>query len=194
MCVHVSVRACARACGVDAARSVATRRPQVPCDCVVASGSGVRCDEAALTGESTALAKAPATQASLHTASKVGANKVRALHRTPFIAVVASYPRNLPQAVSLPPRVSSFPLHGYRCFFCRYKTPSLRAQVHVDPFLFAGSTLQGGSCAAVALVVGSKTQYGKIMVTVSGGEEGKTPLAVRLDELAEQIGQVRRNV
>ena len=64
----------------------------------------------------------------------------------------------------------------------------------MDPFLFAGSTLQGGSCAAVALVVGPKTQYVKIMVTVSGGEEGKTPLAERLDELAEKIGQVRGNI
>ena len=63
-----------------------------------------------------------------------------------------------------------------------------------DPFLFAGSTVsscagRGGCCRALVYLVGADTQLGRLMARVRRPEQ-KTPLAVRLDALAEAIGEV----
>jgi len=70
-----------------------------------------------------------------------------------------------------------------------------RGVVRVDPFLFAGSALRGGSCVAVAFCVGPRTQLGRAQTALAGTDAAapQTPLAARLGALAKRIGQVRRS-
>jgi magnesium-transporting ATPase (P-type) len=45
-----------------------------------------------------------------------------------------------------------------------------------DPFLFAGSTLQGGSCTAVAFCVGARTQLGRKLASTQRQPEVRSRL------------------
>ena len=69
------------------------------------------------------------------------------------------------------------------------------SNAHYFVLRFSVGKVHTGSCTCVAFLVGEATQLGQIMAACCGeaaGEEEaeKTPLARRLDTLAEQIGQV----
>ncbi|GFY81060.1 autoinhibited Ca2+-ATPase 1 [Actinidia rufa] len=63
--------------------------------------------------------------------------------------------------------------------------------VNVDnPFLMSGTKVQDGSCKMLVTTVGMRTQWGKLMATLSEGGEDETPLQVKLNGVATLIGKV----
>lgn len=49
-----------------------------------------------------------------------------------------------------------------------------------NPFLLSGTKVQDGSCKMVVTTVGMRTQWGKLMATLSEGGDDETPLQVQL--------------
>ncbi|KAE8673980.1 Calcium-transporting ATPase 2, plasma membrane-type [Hibiscus syriacus] len=65
--------------------------------------------------------------------------------------------------------------------------------VHVNdknPFMLSGTKLQDGSCKMLITTVGMRTQWGKLMATLSEGGDDETPLQVKLNGVATIIGKV----
>ncbi|CAB4316981.1 unnamed protein product [Prunus armeniaca] len=65
--------------------------------------------------------------------------------------------------------------------------------MHVDeekPFLFSGTKVQDGSGIMLVTTVGMRTERGRLMETLSEGEEGDTPLQVKLNDVARKIGKI----
>ncbi|PPR91562.1 hypothetical protein GOBAR_AA29120 [Gossypium barbadense] len=63
--------------------------------------------------------------------------------------------------------------------------------VNVDnPFMLSGTKLQDGSCKMMVTSVGMRTQWGKLMATLSEGGDDETPLQVKLNGVATIIGKV----
>ncbi|KAI4321090.1 hypothetical protein MLD38_034511 [Melastoma candidum] len=65
--------------------------------------------------------------------------------------------------------------------------------VHVhasNPFLLSGTKVQDGSCRMLVTTVGMRTQWGKLMATLSEGGDDETPLQVKLNGVATVIGQI----
>ncbi|KAJ4780235.1 Calcium-transporting ATPase [Rhynchospora pubera] len=58
------------------------------------------------------------------------------------------------------------------------------------PFLLAGTKVQDGSAKMVVTAVGMRTEWGKLMSTLSQGGEDETPLQVKLNGVATIIGKI----
>ncbi|TVU05266.1 hypothetical protein EJB05_48424 [Eragrostis curvula] len=59
-----------------------------------------------------------------------------------------------------------------------------------NPFLLSGTKVQDGACRMVVTTVGMRTQWGKLMATLSEGGDDETPLQVKLNGVATVIGKV----
>ncbi|KAL0545568.1 hypothetical protein IC582_015455 [Cucumis melo] len=59
-----------------------------------------------------------------------------------------------------------------------------------NPFLLSGTKVQDGSCKMVVTSVGMRTQWGKLMATLSEGGDDETPLQVKLNGVATIIGKI----
>uniref|UniRef100_A0A7N0USN7 Calcium-transporting ATPase n=1 Tax=Kalanchoe fedtschenkoi TaxID=63787 RepID=A0A7N0USN7_KALFE len=65
--------------------------------------------------------------------------------------------------------------------------------VNVDqnkPFLLAGTKVQDGSGKMLVTAVGMRTEWGRLMVTLSEGGDDETPLQVKLNGVATIIGKI----
>ncbi|KZV47281.1 calcium-transporting ATPase 11, plasma membrane-type [Dorcoceras hygrometricum] len=65
--------------------------------------------------------------------------------------------------------------------------------VNVDknwPFLLSGTKVQDGSGKMLVTSVGMRTEWGRLMVTLSEGGEDETPLQVKLNGVATVIGKI----
>ncbi|CAN1324592.1 Calcium-transporting ATPase 2, plasma membrane-type [Linum perenne] len=58
------------------------------------------------------------------------------------------------------------------------------------PFLLSGTKVQDGSCKMMITTVGMRTQWGKLMATLSEGGDDETPLQVKLNGVATIIGKI----
>ncbi|XP_023526274.1 calcium-transporting ATPase 4, plasma membrane-type-like [Cucurbita pepo subsp. pepo] len=58
------------------------------------------------------------------------------------------------------------------------------------PFLLSGTKVQDGSGKMLVTTVGMKTEWGKLMETLSEGGEDETPLQVKLNGVATLIGKI----
>jgi P-type Ca2+ transporter type 2C len=58
------------------------------------------------------------------------------------------------------------------------------------PFLLAGTKVQDGSAKMVITAVGMRTEWGRLMSTLSQGGEDETPLQVKLNGVATLIGKI----
>ncbi|RYQ80929.1 hypothetical protein Ahy_Scaffold1g106997 isoform A [Arachis hypogaea] len=58
------------------------------------------------------------------------------------------------------------------------------------PFLLSGTKVQDGSCKMLVTTVGMRTQWGKLMATLSEGGDDETPLQVKLNGVATVIGKI----
>ncbi|XP_010679631.2 calcium-transporting ATPase 2, plasma membrane-type [Beta vulgaris subsp. vulgaris] len=59
-----------------------------------------------------------------------------------------------------------------------------------NPFLLSGTKVQDGSCKMIVTTVGMRTQWGKLMATLSEGGHDETPLQVKLNGVATIIGKI----
>nr|AEQ27821.1 PM Ca2+-ATPase [Pontederia crassipes] len=59
-----------------------------------------------------------------------------------------------------------------------------------NPFLLSGTKVQDGSCKMLVITVGMRTQWGKLMATLSEGGDDETPLQVKLNGVATIIGKI----
>ncbi|CAA0814361.1 Calcium-transporting ATPase 2- plasma membrane-type [Striga hermonthica] len=59
-----------------------------------------------------------------------------------------------------------------------------------SPFLLSGTKVQNGACKMVVTTVGMRTQWGKLMATLSEGGDDETPLQVKLNGVATVIGKI----
>nr|CAB3466334.1 unnamed protein product [Digitaria exilis] len=59
-----------------------------------------------------------------------------------------------------------------------------------NPFLLSGTKVQDGSCQMLVTTIGMRTQWGKLMATLSEGGDDETPLQVKLNGVATIIGQI----
>ncbi|KAK9054129.1 hypothetical protein SSX86_025206 [Deinandra increscens subsp. villosa] len=58
------------------------------------------------------------------------------------------------------------------------------------PYLLSGTKVQDGSCKMLVVTVGMRTQWGKLMATLTEGGNDETPLQVKLNGVATIIGKV----
>ncbi|KAJ0039557.1 hypothetical protein Pint_27900 [Pistacia integerrima] len=58
-----------------------------------------------------------------------------------------------------------------------------------NPFMLSGTKIQDGSCKMMVATVGMRTQWGKLMATLSEGGDDETPLQVKLNGVATIIGK-----
>ncbi|KAI3713008.1 hypothetical protein L1987_71578 [Smallanthus sonchifolius] len=59
-----------------------------------------------------------------------------------------------------------------------------------NPWLMSGTKVQDGSCKMLVTIVGMRTQWGKLMATLSEGGDDETPLQVKLNGVATVIGKI----
>lgn len=59
-----------------------------------------------------------------------------------------------------------------------------------NPFLLSGTKVQDGSCKMLITTVGMRTQWGKLMATLSEVGDYETPLQVKLNGVATIIGKI----
>ncbi|CAD6343947.1 unnamed protein product [Miscanthus lutarioriparius] len=59
-----------------------------------------------------------------------------------------------------------------------------------NPFLLSGTKVQDGSCKMLVTTIGMRTQWGKLMATLSEGGDDETPLQVKLNGVATIIGKI----
>ncbi|KAJ6378456.1 hypothetical protein OIU78_028656 [Salix suchowensis] len=59
-----------------------------------------------------------------------------------------------------------------------------------SPFMLSGTKVQDGSCKMMVATVGMRTQWGKLMATLSEGGDDETPLQVKLNGVATIIGKI----
>ncbi|WZZ76921.1 calcium-transporting ATPase 2, plasma membrane-type-like [Brassica napus] len=59
-----------------------------------------------------------------------------------------------------------------------------------NPFLLSGTKVQDGSCKMLITTVGMRTQWGKLMATLTEGGDDETPLQVKLNGVATIIGKI----
>ncbi|XP_076920420.1 putative calcium-transporting ATPase 11, plasma membrane-type [Bidens hawaiensis] len=65
--------------------------------------------------------------------------------------------------------------------------------VHIDekkPFILGGTKVQDGSAKMLVAAVGMRTEWGKLMETLSDDSENETPLQVKLNGVATIIGKI----
>ncbi|THU74979.1 hypothetical protein C4D60_Mb04t39090 [Musa balbisiana] len=58
------------------------------------------------------------------------------------------------------------------------------------PFLLSGTKVQDGYCKMLVTTVGMRTQWGKLLATLSEGGDDETPLQVKLNGVATIIGKI----
>ncbi|KAF5738253.1 calcium-transporting ATPase 2 plasma membrane-type isoform X1 [Tripterygium wilfordii] len=58
------------------------------------------------------------------------------------------------------------------------------------PFMLSGTKIQDGSCKMLVTTVGMRTQWGKLMATLTEGGDDETPLQVKLNGVATIIGKL----
>jgi Ca2+-transporting ATPase len=58
------------------------------------------------------------------------------------------------------------------------------------PFILAGTKVQDGSAKMIVTAVGMRTEWGRLMSTLSEGGEDETPLQVKLNGVATIIGKI----
>ncbi|XP_048232788.1 calcium-transporting ATPase 2, plasma membrane-type [Ricinus communis] len=59
-----------------------------------------------------------------------------------------------------------------------------------NPYMLSGTKVQDGSCKMLITTVGMRTQWGKLMATLSEGGDDETPLQVKLNGVATIIGKI----
>ncbi|KAJ0873451.1 putative calcium-transporting ATPase [Helianthus annuus] len=59
-----------------------------------------------------------------------------------------------------------------------------------NPYLLSGTKVQDGSCKMLVVTVGMRTQWGKLMATLTEGGNDETPLQVKLNGVATIIGKI----
>lgn len=59
-----------------------------------------------------------------------------------------------------------------------------------NPCLLSGTKVQDGSCKMLVVTVGMRTQWGKLMATLTEGGDDETPLQVKLNGVATIIGKI----
>ncbi|XP_073314685.1 calcium-transporting ATPase 1-like [Primulina huaijiensis] len=59
-----------------------------------------------------------------------------------------------------------------------------------NPFLLSGTKVQDGSCKMLVTTVGMRTQWGKLMATLSEGGDDEAPLQVKRNGVATIIGKI----
>nr|GMC54333.1 calcium-transporting ATPase 1, chloroplastic [Ipomoea batatas] len=59
-----------------------------------------------------------------------------------------------------------------------------------NPFLLSGTKVRDGYCKMLVTTVGMRTQWGKLMATLSEGGDDETPLQVKLNGVATIIGKI----
>ncbi|CAK9150702.1 unnamed protein product [Ilex paraguariensis] len=82
---------------------------------------------------------------------------------------------------------------GYSVFIDKSTLTGESEPVNVDdenPFMLYGTTIQDGSCRMMVTTVGMKTHRGKLVATLSEGEDYETPLQGKLNEVATIIGKI----
>ncbi|KAK4776000.1 hypothetical protein SAY87_023961 [Trapa incisa] len=59
-----------------------------------------------------------------------------------------------------------------------------------SPFMLSGTKIRDGSCKMLVTTVGMRTQWGKLMATLSEGGDDETPLQVKLNGVDTFIGKI----
>ncbi|KAJ7958255.1 Calcium-transporting ATPase [Quillaja saponaria] len=59
-----------------------------------------------------------------------------------------------------------------------------------SPFLLSGTKVQDGTCKMLVTTVGMRTQWGKLLATLTEGGDDETPLQVKLNGVATIIGKI----
>ncbi|KAL5559166.1 hypothetical protein UlMin_035377 [Ulmus minor] len=84
-------------------------------------------------------------------------------------------------------------LHGFSVVINESSLTGESEPVNVNsqnPFLMSGTKVQDGSCKMLVTTVGMRTQWGKLMATLSEGGDDETPLQVKLNGVATIIGKI----
>ncbi|KAF9592479.1 hypothetical protein IFM89_015050 [Coptis chinensis] len=86
-----------------------------------------------------------------------------------------------------------FFISGYSLLIDESSLSGESEPVHVDqrnPFLLSGTKVQDGSGKMLVTSVGMRTEWGRLMETLSEGGEDETPLQVKLNGVATIIGKI----
>ncbi|KAK3011230.1 hypothetical protein RJ639_012135 [Escallonia herrerae] len=84
-------------------------------------------------------------------------------------------------------------MSGYSLFIDESSLSGESEPVSIDntrPFLLSGTKVQDGSGKMMVMSVGMRTEWGRLMVTLSEGGEDETPLQVKLNGVATIIGKI----
>ncbi|RCV36980.1 hypothetical protein SETIT_8G025400v2 [Setaria italica] len=83
--------------------------------------------------------------------------------------------------------------HGYSLLIDESSLSGESDPVYISqekPFLLAGTKVQDGSAKMMVTAVGMRTEWGRLMSTLSEGGEDETPLQVKLNGVATIIGKI----
>ncbi|CAM0151384.1 unnamed protein product [Urochloa decumbens] len=86
-----------------------------------------------------------------------------------------------------------FYIHGYSLLIDESSLSGESDPVYISqdkPFLLAGTKVQDGSAKMMVTAVGMRTEWGRLMSTLSEGGEDETPLQVKLNGVATIIGKI----
>lgn len=84
-------------------------------------------------------------------------------------------------------------VHGYSLLIDESSLSGESEPVYVSqdkPFVLAGTKVQDGSAKMMVTAVGMRTEWGRLMSTLSEGGEDETPLQVKLNGVATIIGKI----
>ncbi|KAF8656713.1 hypothetical protein HU200_060504 [Digitaria exilis] len=84
-------------------------------------------------------------------------------------------------------------IHGYSLLIDESSLTGESDPVYISqdkPFILAGTKVQDGSAKMMVTAVGMRTEWGRLMSTLSEGGEDETPLQVKLNGVATIIGKI----
>ncbi|XP_066356920.1 probable calcium-transporting ATPase 9, plasma membrane-type [Miscanthus floridulus] len=84
-------------------------------------------------------------------------------------------------------------VHGYSLLIDESSLSGESEPVYISkekPFILAGTKVQDGSAKMLVTAVGMRTEWGRLMSTLSEGGEDETPLQVKLNGVATIIGKI----
>jgi Ca2+-transporting ATPase len=84
-------------------------------------------------------------------------------------------------------------IHGYSLLIDESCLSGESEPVYISqdkPFILAGTKVQDGSAKMLVTAVGMRTEWGRLMSTLSEGGEDETPLQVKLNGVATIIGKI----
>ncbi|KAL6906054.1 hypothetical protein ACP4OV_003655 [Aristida adscensionis] len=84
-------------------------------------------------------------------------------------------------------------IHGYSLLIDESSLSGESDPVYISqdkPFILAGTKVQDGSAKMIVTAVGMRTEWGRLMSTLSEGGEDETPLQVKLNGVATIIGKI----